>query len=174
MDLALRAVRCAATASLGRRRRDDGRAARGPPGEVEAAFWCLPLEVQMKQIKAFVRPSQIEYVIKGLEDAGVCGLTVTPVDWIGAVAEREAEVSTDYMERYMKVHKLEVVCRGEEAERIVELIRRLAHTGQPGDGLIFVTPVESAVKIRTGQRDREALAPPVTEGDRAEEEAEDQ
>ena len=62
-------------------------------------------------------------------------------------------MSVDMTESYARVARLEVVCRKETAAEIVRTLREAARTGRPGDGIIYVTPVERAVKIRTGSEE---------------------
>ena len=73
-------------------------------------------------------------------------------------APRELRYSLELAERYMNVAKLETLVRDADAERVVELIRKAAFTGRPGDGVIYTLPVHSAAHIRTGRRDDEILA----------------
>jgi nitrogen regulatory protein P-II 1 len=112
----------------------------------------------MKEIKAFVRPSETDPIVHGLESIGVGAMTITTVDALGTlVDEQHRRLSTQYVKRYSCVHKIEIVCREEDVDRIVSLIRRVGHTGEPGDGIIYVSGVERAVKIRTGGEDAAAL-----------------
>ncbi|WP_456429794.1 P-II family nitrogen regulator [Rhodocaloribacter sp.] len=105
----------------------------------------------MKEVKAYLRCPKVETVIEALEENGITGITVIDVMGLGQLADPHAsKYSIKCVERYSDVAKLEVVCRDEDVHRIVELIRKNAYTGLPGDGIIFVSPVEMAVKIRTG------------------------
>ncbi|MFQ5466143.1 MAG: P-II family nitrogen regulator [Thermodesulfobacteriota bacterium] len=113
----------------------------------------------MKEIKAYIRLKKAEEVIRALEKADVPGFTVVEVRALGkaAVPERET-LSIEYAEMYSPITKLEVVCNDDESERIVALIRESASTGHRGDGMIFVSDVCCAVKIRTGERCEDGLA----------------
>lgn len=114
----------------------------------------------MKEIKAYVRPSKIEAVVEGLRAAGARDLTLIRVDAIGPMADPAAEkhhLVRAYRERYSAVAKLEIVCTADEAPRFCEVIRSQAHTGDPGDGRIFVTAVERGINIRTGTEGTKAL-----------------
>ncbi len=112
----------------------------------------------MKEVKAFVRCTKVERVIEALEEEGITGITVIDVMGLGQLADPHAsKYSVKCVERYSDVAKLEVVCRDEDVRRIVERIRENAYTGLPGDGMIYVSPVEMAVKIRTGAVDEDGL-----------------
>jgi nitrogen regulatory protein P-II 1 len=105
----------------------------------------------VREIKAFVRKIKLEEVVHALEEIGVADMTILDVMEIGEEADpRSRKVSVDMAEEYAKVSKLEIVCAKERVSRIVDTLRAAAHTGEPGDGIIYVTPVEMAVKIRTG------------------------
>ncbi len=106
----------------------------------------------MKAVKAYLRCQKVEAVIEALEAIGIDGMTVIDVMGMGTtLADRHtAKYSFECVERYSKVAKLEVVCPEADVHRIVKVIREAAYTGMKGDGLIFVSPVEMVVKIRTG------------------------
>ncbi|MEX2400517.1 MAG: P-II family nitrogen regulator [Rhodothermales bacterium] len=105
----------------------------------------------MKEIKAYVRCEKVDEVIDALERVGIEGITVIDVMGLGVLADpHSSKYSMECVERYSKIAKLEVVARNEDVHRIVETVRESAYTGTRGDGLIFVTAVEMAVKVRTG------------------------
>jgi nitrogen regulatory protein P-II 1 len=114
----------------------------------------------VKEIKAYVRPLCVALVIKDLEEAGAKDLTVIRVDAIGPRVYPGREVNATpaiYSARYSGVAKLELVCRDEEAKLFAEIVRRRAHTGKRGDGRIFISTVEEAINIRTGETGEAAL-----------------
>lgn len=112
----------------------------------------------MKEIKAYIRLDKAEDVIHALEKAGVPGLTAIEVKAIGAAVDStHARYSLNYIERVSPVTKLEVVCKDEDVDKIVEVISKKACTGRKGDGIIFVSDINTAVKIRTGERGEGAL-----------------
>lgn len=114
----------------------------------------------MKEIKAYIRLSKAEEVIHALEEAGVPGFVVTEVKAIGAAAVPEKEkYCIEYAERFSPIIKLEVICQDEDVVRLTDVIKENAHTGHKGDGMIFMYNVESALKIRTGERGKGALLP---------------
>jgi nitrogen regulatory protein P-II 1 len=85
-------------------------------------------------------------------------MTVTHVQAIGtSIDTTDTRASLELGSRYENMVKLEIVCREDRAEELVSIIEREAHIGRSGDGVIYVCPVEMAVRIRTGERDRDAL-----------------
>ena len=114
----------------------------------------------MKELKAYIRQVKAEEVIHAIEEAGVPGLTAIEVKCMGADVDLEKTIfSLDYAERFCPFTKIEVVCRDEDVIRLVDVIRENAYTGHRGDGMIFVSDIEQAVKIRTGEWGEGALRP---------------
>lgn len=114
----------------------------------------------MKEIKAYIRFFKAEEVIHALEEAGVPGLTIIEVKAIGrAAVPEEARYSINYDEKYSPITKLEIVCKDEDVERLCKIIEEKAYTGHKGDGMIFVSGVDHAIKIRTGDQGEKALIP---------------
>ncbi len=114
----------------------------------------------MKELKAYLRPTFLNAVIEELEKVGAKDMTVIRVDALGALADSEFDrwhIVRKYDEKYYRVAKLEIVCEDDEAGRFVEIIQKHAHTGEKGDGRVFVSWIEDAVNIRTGQRGAESL-----------------
>ena len=112
----------------------------------------------MKELKAFVRVERIDPIIHALKASGIQHMTVTHVRAIGTCIDTiDTRVSLELGSCYENMVKLEIVCHEYRTEELVSIIEREAHTGRSGDGIIYVCPVEMAVRIRTGQRDHEAL-----------------
>jgi nitrogen regulatory protein P-II 1 len=114
----------------------------------------------MKEIKAYLRPTQLEAVIAELETAGARDMTVLRVDALGDLVDPSTDrhhLVRKHPERYSAIAKLEIVCTDDEAPGFVDIIRRHGHTGAHGDGRIFVSSVEQAINIRTGQEGEDAL-----------------
>lgn len=104
----------------------------------------------MKEIKAYVRVSIVEQVVRALEEAGFCSMTIIDVSVLGKLADsKEAKYSIEFIEKYSKMAKIELVCSDEDADKVVGVIQKSGCTHQTGDGIIFVAPVERAMKIRT-------------------------
>lgn len=112
----------------------------------------------LKEIKAYLRPDRADDVIRALEEIEVNGMTVIDVAAMAGWADpRSKRYSSRYTARYSQVVKLEAVCSAADADQIVDTIRRVGCTNHPGDGKIFILPVEEAVSIRTGERGIAAL-----------------
>ena len=112
----------------------------------------------MKEIKAYLRPSLLDPVIRGLEDAGARDITVIRVDAIAAgVNPDEHHFFQKYDAKYSAVAKVEIVCRDSNASLFAETIRKLACTGAHGDGRIFISDITAAMNIRNGSTGEEAL-----------------
>ena len=112
----------------------------------------------MKQITAIIKPFKLEEVREALAECGVTGLTVTEVKGFGRQkGHTELYRGAEYVVDFLPKVKLEVVVDDALAPRVVEAIAAAAQTGRIGDGKIFVIPVERAVRIRTGERDNDAI-----------------
>lgn len=114
----------------------------------------------MKEIKAYIRPTFLNTIVQELEKAGAKDMTVIRVDALGALADSEFDrwhILRKYDEKYYRVAKLEIVCTDDEADRFVEIIREHGHTGEKGDGRVFVSWIENAVNVRTGAKGEDAL-----------------
>lgn len=106
----------------------------------------------MKEVKGFIRNRKAEEVVDALEAEGFCCMTLIHVMGLGRISDpEEAQLSVRIAERFSEMVKLVVVCNDEHAEQVIDIIRRYARSGQPGDGIIYVTPVERTVHIRSGE-----------------------
>lgn len=114
----------------------------------------------MKMITAIVQPFMLSKVTHALEEIdGFPGMTITDARGFGREKTDKGaphRVIEDFVE-YVKKTRIEIVARDEMVERIVSTIVRVAHTGNRGDGKVFVWPVERAVRIQTGETDDAAL-----------------
>ena len=112
----------------------------------------------MKELKAYIRIERIDGVVHALRRAGITDMSVIHVQTMGSSMDlSEAKISVELASRYTNMVKLEIVCPESSIDKIVSIIRQEAHTGRPGDGIIYVSSVDMAVKVRTGERDRDAL-----------------
>ena len=113
----------------------------------------------MKEIKAIMQPFMVSKVVEALKlIPGLPGVTVSDVRGFGrAQAAGAADTVAEGTVEYVKKSKLEVVVPDEMAAKVVETIQRHAHTGNPGDGKIFVYRVDEVVRIRTGDRGDSAI-----------------
>ncbi len=113
----------------------------------------------MKEIKAIIRPSKLLKVAEELHEIdGLPGVTVTEIRGFGKGRAKHAEDKVVYeMVEFMPRIQLEVVVNDEVVDQIVNVIQKYAHTGNTGDGKIFVSTVDDIVKIRTNQRGPSAV-----------------
>lgn len=106
----------------------------------------------MNEIKAFIRKRKAEEVIDGLEAEGYCCMTMIDVMGLGRMSDpNKAQLSVTIAERFSDIVKLVIVCDDKDTENVVSIIQNHARSGQPGDGIIYVTPVSQTVHIRTGK-----------------------
>ena len=113
----------------------------------------------MKEIKAYIKPLKLSAVARELQKVeGLTGMSVTDVRGFGRGKAREApQRIVDDLVDYVSYVKIELFCRDELVERIVSAIEKGAHTGLRGDGKIYVSNVEAAVRISTGDRGEGAI-----------------
>ena len=112
----------------------------------------------MKKIEAIIKPFKLDDVKEALHEVGVSGITVTEAKGFGRQkGHTELYRGAEYVVDFLPKVKLEVVVDDALAPRVVEAIAAAAQTGRIGDGKIFVIPVESALRIRTGERDSDAI-----------------
>lgn len=106
----------------------------------------------MKEIKAYIRKEQAEIVLRKLEMAGVTGMTVLDANALSQWTDQESfSYSIDLVQKYSTVVKIELICNDDQKDKLVEVIKKYGYTGRSGDGWIFVSGVERAVRIRTGE-----------------------
>jgi len=106
----------------------------------------------MKQITAMIRPSKVDAVKTALVDSGIVGLTVSDARGFG---QQKGQVETyrgnEFKVDFISKSKLVLVVTDDKVTAAIEAISKAARTGEIGDGKIFVTPVEQAIRIRTGE-----------------------
>ena len=113
----------------------------------------------MKEIKAIIRPFKLLDVTEALQKIkGLPGVTVSEIKGFGKSRAKNAKDKVTYeLVEFIPRIKLEVVVADEMADEVVNIIQRYSHTGNTGDGKIFVINVEEVVKIRTNERGKEAV-----------------
>lgn len=112
----------------------------------------------MKKIEAIIRPFKLDEVKIALVNAGVVGMTVSEVRGFGRQkGQTERYRGSEYTVEFLQKLKIDVVVEDDQADMVIEKIVAAARTGEIGDGKIFVSPVEQAVRIRTGEKDLEAV-----------------
>ncbi len=113
----------------------------------------------MKRIVAFVKPNMVDHVVFALHEVpDFPGASLSEVQCIGS-GSRDPLGPSDRtpLHAYPRAIRIEIVCAAKMAETIIATIRANAHTGLPDDGKIYVSPVEEAVRIRTGERGEAAV-----------------
>ena len=112
----------------------------------------------MKKIEAIVKPFKLEEVKKALSEVGVFGMTVTEVKGFGRQkGHKELYRGAEYNIEFVPKLKIEIAVGDQDVEKVVATILASAKTGSIGDGKIFVTDLEMAIRIRTGESGETAL-----------------
>jgi nitrogen regulatory protein P-II 1 len=112
----------------------------------------------MKKVEAIIKPFKLDEVKEALHEVGIKGITVTEAKGFGRQkGHTELYRGAEYVVDFLPKVKLEIVMEDNLVERAVEAIQQAAHTGRIGDGKIFVTSIDEAVRIRTGERGGDAI-----------------
>ncbi|HMN69225.1 MAG TPA: P-II family nitrogen regulator [Bdellovibrionales bacterium] len=112
----------------------------------------------MKKIEAIIKPFKLDDVIEALTELGVEGVSVSEIRGFGRQKGRtEIYKGAEYVVDFLPKVKVETVVADELAEPVMNAIQKAAFTGKIGDGKVFVIPVERALRIRTGEKDENAI-----------------
>jgi len=112
----------------------------------------------MKKIEAIIRPFKLEDVKIALVNSGIVGMTVSEVRGLGRQkGQVERYRGSEFTVEFLQKLKVEVVVEDEKVNSVIDAIAEAAKTGEIGDGKIFITSIDSVVRIRTGDKDEEAL-----------------
>ncbi|MCR9128135.1 MAG: P-II family nitrogen regulator [Alphaproteobacteria bacterium] len=112
----------------------------------------------MKKIEAIIKPFKLDDVKEALQEIGLQGLTVTEAKGFGRQkGHTELYRGAEYVVDFLPKMKIELVVPDARVDAAIEAIQNAARTGRIGDGKIFITPVESAIRIRTGESGDDAL-----------------
>lgn len=112
----------------------------------------------MKKIEAIIKPFKLEDVKDAVLKLGISGITITEVKGFGRQkGHKEIYRGAEYVVDFLPKIKLEVAVSSEMAPKVVEAIKENAHTGEIGDGKVFIIPLEKAIRIRTGEEDEDVL-----------------
>ena len=112
----------------------------------------------MKKVEAIIRPFKLEEVKLALVSAGTVGMTVSEVRGFGRQkGQVERYRGSEFTVEFLQKLKIEVVIDDASVDKVVTAITQAARTGEIGDGKIFISPVDTVIRIRTGERDRTAL-----------------
>ncbi len=104
----------------------------------------------MREIKAFIRRSMADEVVMALRNAGFMSVSISPMEGTGKYTTTGDAPIFNLPPIYNKMTKLEMVCKKEDVQQIVEIIHKYGNTGEKGDGMIYVSEVLQVFKIRTG------------------------
>lgn len=116
------------------------------------------LGVEMKKVEAIIRHFKLEDVKNALSECGIDGMTITEVRGFGRQkGHTEMYRGTEYAVDFVPKVKIEVVCSEDNLKKVVDTMLKTAQTGQIGDGKIFVSTLDEAIRIRTGEVGGEAL-----------------
>ena len=112
----------------------------------------------MKKIEAIIKPFKLDEVKDSLHDVGISGITVTEAKGFGRQkGHTELYRGAEYVVDFLPKVKVEVIVEDSILEKAVEAIQQAAHTGRIGDGKIFVSTIEQAIRIRTGESGSDAI-----------------
>jgi len=113
----------------------------------------------MKKIEAIIKPFKLEEVKESLAEVGVQGMTVTEVKGFGRQkGHTEIYRGSEYTVDFLPKVKLEIIVNDDQASVVAEAIVKSANTGKIGDGKVFISNIEEAIRIRTGETGGEAVA----------------
>ena len=113
---------------------------------------------QMKKIEAIIKPFKLDEIKEALQDVGLQGITVVEAKGFGRQkGHTELYRGAEYVVDFLPKVKIEVVVDDSQLDAAVEAIQKAAYTGRIGDGKIFITNIEEAIRIRTGERGAEAI-----------------
>ena len=112
----------------------------------------------MKKIEAIIKPFKLDEVKDALHEIGLQGLTVLEAKGFGRQkGHTELYRGAEYVVDFLPKVKIELVINDDMLERAIEAIQQAAYTGRIGDGKIFVSPVEDAIRVRTGEKGKDAI-----------------
>jgi len=112
----------------------------------------------MKKIEAIIKPFKLDDVKEALNEIGIQGMTISEVKGYGRQkGHKEIYRGAEYVVDFIPKIKVEIVVEASTADEVVDKIREAANTGKIGDGKIFVFSVEQAVRVRTGEKGKDAI-----------------
>jgi len=113
----------------------------------------------MKKIEAIIKPFKLSVVKEALHEVGISGMTVTDVKGFGRQRGSSGgiENNQEYEDDFLVKMKLEVIVEDDDAEKVTETIKNAAYSGKIGDGKIFVSSINEVIRIRTGEKDSDAV-----------------
>jgi nitrogen regulatory protein P-II 1 len=114
--------------------------------------------MSLKKIEAIIKPFKLDDVKEALNEIGIQGMTTSEVKGYGRQkGHKEIYRGAEYVVDFIPKSRIEIVVDSELADQVVETIIQASNTGKIGDGKIFVFPVEEAIRVRTGERGKDAI-----------------
>ncbi|RZB36680.1 MAG: nitrogen regulatory protein P-II 1 [Desulfobacteraceae bacterium Eth-SRB2] len=112
----------------------------------------------MKKIEAIIKPFKLDDVKEALNEIGIQGMTISEVKGYGRQkGHKEIYRGAEYVVDFIPKVKIEIIVEASRADEVVSKIQDAANTGKIGDGKIFVFPVEQAIRVRTGEKGKDAI-----------------
>ena len=112
----------------------------------------------MKKVEAIIKPFKLDEIKEALHEIGLQGITVLEAKGFGRQkGHTELYRGAEYIVDFLPKVKIELIIEDQQLDSAIEAIQKAAHTGRIGDGKIFVSPIEDAIRIRTGERGAEAI-----------------
>ena len=112
----------------------------------------------MKKIEAIIKPFKLDDVKEALTEIGIQGMTISEVKGYGRQkGHKEIYRGAEYVVDFIPKIKIDIVVEAGRVEEVVETIQNASNTGKIGDGKIFVVPVEQALRVRTGEKGKDAI-----------------
>jgi nitrogen regulatory protein P-II 1 len=112
----------------------------------------------MKKVEAIIKPFKLDEIKEALNEIGLQGITVLEAKGFGRQkGHTELYRGAEYIVDFLPKVKIELIIEDQQLDTAIEAIQKAAHTGRIGDGKIFVSPIEDAIRIRTGERGAEAI-----------------
>ena len=113
----------------------------------------------MKKVEAIIKPFKLSLVKEALHEVGISGMTVSDVKGFGRQRGSTGGIDKieEYDDEFLVKMKLEVIVEDEDAEKVAEAIKKAAYSGKIGDGKIFVSNIDQAIRIRTGEEGSDAI-----------------
>jgi nitrogen regulatory protein P-II 1 len=112
----------------------------------------------MKKIEAIIKPFKLDDVKEALNEIGVQGMTISEVKGYGRQkGHKEIYRGAEYVVDFIPKVKIEIIVDSERADQVVETIEKSANTGKIGDGKIFISNIEEVIRVRTGEKGKDAI-----------------
>ena len=112
----------------------------------------------MKKVEAIIKPFKLDEIKEALHEIGLQGITVLEAKGFGRQkGHTELYRGAEYIVDFLPKVKIELIIEDQQLDSAIEAIQKAAHTGRIGDGKIFISPIEDAILIRTGERGAEAI-----------------